>query len=146
MVRLRAALGCGCAVLPIFAWNRGTVTVLITALRGESVAHRQLQAPITSAFGACSFSLTLQVHGQEREVCDDGVRRPRLWIVSFETGDSPQVRTFVDIFADAEALIDWSSSGAFGNFLVGVSTVGRAAVLQRDPARIPPDGNGELRN
>ena len=38
------------------------------------------------------------------------------------------VRTLVDVFQDVDALIAWSSSSAFGNFLVGVSATDRAAV------------------
>jgi hypothetical protein len=39
-----------------------------------------------------------------------------------------EFRTFVDVFQDVHALIAWMSSSAFGNFLVGVSAVDRAAV------------------
>ena len=38
------------------------------------------------------------------------------------------VRTLVDVFQDVDALIAWSSSSSFGNFLVGVSATDRAAV------------------
>jgi hypothetical protein len=41
-----------------------------------------------------------------------------------------ECRTFVDVFPNVDALIDWSSSSAFGNFLVGVTAADRAAVRQ----------------
>ena len=72
---------------------------------------------------------------------DHNTLHPSLGISSEELQDlltragfvacSIELRTFVDIFAAAEALIDWSSSGAFGNFLVGVSTTDRAAVRDK---------------
>jgi arsenite methyltransferase len=39
-----------------------------------------------------------------------------------------ELRTFVDIFPDVDALLTWVSSSTFGNFLVGVSGAGRASV------------------
>jgi arsenite methyltransferase len=41
-----------------------------------------------------------------------------------------ECRTFVDVFPNVDALLDWSSSSAFGNFLVGVTAADRAAVRQ----------------
>jgi arsenite methyltransferase len=55
-----------------------------------------------------------------------------------------ELRTFVDVFPDVDALIAWSSSSAFGNFLVGVSAADRTAV--RDALgrllelKVTPDG------
>jgi ubiquinone/menaquinone biosynthesis C-methylase UbiE len=39
-----------------------------------------------------------------------------------------EARTLVDVFADVDALIAWSSSSSFGNFLVGISASDRAAI------------------
>ncbi|MBV8801081.1 MAG: methyltransferase domain-containing protein [Alphaproteobacteria bacterium] len=39
-----------------------------------------------------------------------------------------EARTLVDVFADVDALIAWSSSSSFGNFLIGISTSDRAAI------------------
>jgi ubiquinone/menaquinone biosynthesis C-methylase UbiE len=39
-----------------------------------------------------------------------------------------EARTLVDVFPDVDALIAWSSSSAFGNFLVGISAGDRAAI------------------
>jgi SAM-dependent methyltransferase len=39
-----------------------------------------------------------------------------------------ETRTLVDVFRDVDALIAWSSSSTFGNFLVGVSAPDRVAV------------------
>ncbi|MBV8512422.1 MAG: methyltransferase domain-containing protein [Xanthobacteraceae bacterium] len=41
---------------------------------------------------------------------------------------SVQARTLVDVFADVDAVLAWSSSSSFGNFLVGVSVDDRAAI------------------
>lgn len=55
-----------------------------------------------------------------------------------------EVRTLVDIFRDADALIAWSNSSAFGNFLIGVSEADRAAVRTALPhlleSKITPEG------
>ena len=39
-----------------------------------------------------------------------------------------ETRTLVDIFRDVDALIAWTSSSAFGNFLIGVTPAHRAAM------------------
>jgi hypothetical protein len=39
-----------------------------------------------------------------------------------------EARTLTDVFADVDALIAWSDSSAFGNFLVGASVDDRAAI------------------
>jgi SAM-dependent methyltransferase len=41
---------------------------------------------------------------------------------------SSELRTFVEVFSDVDALITWASSSSFGNFLVNVSEVDRARV------------------
>jgi arsenite methyltransferase len=41
-----------------------------------------------------------------------------------------EFRTFIDTFADVDAVLTWSSSSTFGNFLVDVSTTGRARVRE----------------
>jgi arsenite methyltransferase len=41
---------------------------------------------------------------------------------------SSEVRTFVEVFSDVDALITWASSSSFGNFLVNVSEVDRARI------------------
>jgi arsenite methyltransferase len=41
-----------------------------------------------------------------------------------------EARTLVDVFADVDALIAWSSSSSFGNFLVGISARDRAAIRE----------------
>jgi arsenite methyltransferase len=41
---------------------------------------------------------------------------------------SSELRTFVEVFSDVDALITWASSSSFGNFLVNVSEVGRARI------------------
>jgi arsenite methyltransferase len=41
---------------------------------------------------------------------------------------SSELRTFVEVFSDVDALITWTSSSSFGNFLVTVSEVGRARI------------------
>lgn len=55
---------------------------------------------------------------------------------------SIELERFIDSFSDADALIDWVSSGTFGNFLVGVSAEDRAAVREAlrhllEPRRSP---------
>jgi ubiquinone/menaquinone biosynthesis C-methylase UbiE len=55
---------------------------------------------------------------------------------------SCEQRTFVDIFADLDALIAWASSSTFGNFLAGVSAVDRNRVVEAmsrwlEPYRMP---------
>jgi SAM-dependent methyltransferase len=84
---------------------------------------------------------------------DHSTLHPSLGISSEELRDlfiragfvacSIELRTFVDIFANAEALIDWSSSGAFGNFLVAVSTAGRAAVRDKLARLLEPKRSSE---
>jgi arsenite methyltransferase len=39
-----------------------------------------------------------------------------------------EARTLVDVFADVDALIAWSNSSSFGNFLVGLCACDRAAI------------------
>jgi hypothetical protein len=41
---------------------------------------------------------------------------------------SSELRTFVDLFSDVDALITWASSSSFGNFFVDVSAANRAAI------------------
>jgi arsenite methyltransferase len=41
---------------------------------------------------------------------------------------SSELRTFVDLFSDVDALITWASSSSFGNFFVNVSAANRVAV------------------
>jgi arsenite methyltransferase len=57
---------------------------------------------------------------------------------------SIESRTLVDIFQDVDALIAWSNSSAFGNFLIGVSAADRAAVRTALPrllaSKITPEG------
>jgi hypothetical protein len=56
-----------------------------------------------------------------------------------------ELRTFIDTFADVDALLTWSSSSTFGNFLVDVPAADRARVrgaLSRllEPKRASPQG------
>jgi arsenite methyltransferase len=44
---------------------------------------------------------------------------------------SSELRTFVDLFSDADALISWASSSSFGNLFVDVSASSRAAVRDK---------------
>ena len=41
---------------------------------------------------------------------------------------SSELRTFVEVFSDVDALITWASSSSFGNFLVNVSEVNCARI------------------
>jgi ubiquinone/menaquinone biosynthesis C-methylase UbiE len=59
------------------------------------------------------------------------------------TAYSGELRTFVDVFADANALIDWCRSGTFGNFLVGVSAARQAAVCSALGAMLEPRRSAE---
>jgi ubiquinone/menaquinone biosynthesis C-methylase UbiE len=69
---------------------------------------------------------------------DYGVVHPSLGLSSAALGallaaagfasHAVETRTFVDTFRDVDAFMAWSNSSAFGNFLIGVSAVDRAAV------------------
>src|SRR5262249_40555294 len=59
--------------------------------------------------------------------------------------DTPAIetRTLVDFFPDADAVIAWSSSSSFGNFLVGISAADRAAMRKALPRVLAPKVTGK---
>jgi hypothetical protein len=69
---------------------------------------------------------------------DYGTAHPSLGLTGYEleaqvrgagfVGYAGELRTFVDIFPNVDALLTWLSSSTFGNFLVDVPNNSRAAV------------------